>query len=66
MGKKDKLIKRLKSRPKDFTFDEAEVLLGYFLIREIIKGRLVVRVLCLLVMVKYLFYYINLIREKNC
>ena len=30
MGKKDKLIKRLKSRPKDFTFDEAETLLKYF------------------------------------
>ena len=29
MGKKDKLIKRLKSRPKDFTFDEAETLLKY-------------------------------------
>lgn len=30
MGKKDKLIKRLKSRPKDFIFDEAETLLKYF------------------------------------
>ena len=30
MGKKDKLIKRLKSRSKDFTFDEAETLLKYF------------------------------------
>ena len=30
MGKKDKLIKRLKSRPKDFTFDEAKTLLKYF------------------------------------
>ena len=30
MGKKDKLIKRLKSRQKDFTFDEAETLLKYF------------------------------------
>ena len=29
-GEKDKLIKRLKSRPKDFTFDEAETLLKYF------------------------------------
>ena len=27
MGQKEKLIKRLKSRPKDFTFDEAETLL---------------------------------------
>lgn len=29
MSKKEKLIKRLKSKPKDFTFDEAETLLGY-------------------------------------
>ncbi|MBR1597346.1 MAG: type II toxin-antitoxin system HicA family toxin [Lachnospiraceae bacterium] len=29
MGKKDKLIARLKEHPKDFTFDEAETLLGY-------------------------------------
>ena len=27
MGKKEKLIKRLKSRPKDFEFEEAETLL---------------------------------------
>lgn len=30
MGQKEKLIERLKSNPKDFTFDEAETLLGYF------------------------------------
>ncbi len=29
MGKKEKLIQRLKSRPKDFTFDDAETLLNY-------------------------------------
>lgn len=29
MGKKEKLIARLKSRPKDFSFDEAETLLNY-------------------------------------
>lgn len=28
MGKKEKLIQRLKAKPKDFTFDEAETLLG--------------------------------------
>ena len=27
MGKKDKLIKRIKTRPKDFTFEEVESLL---------------------------------------
>ena len=30
MGRKEKLIKKLKSRPKNFTFDEAESLLSYF------------------------------------
>ena len=29
MGQKEKLIQRLKTRPKDFTFDEAESLLKY-------------------------------------
>ena len=29
MGQKEKLITRLKTRPKDFTFDELERLLGY-------------------------------------
>lgn len=29
MGQKEKLIARLKSKPKDFTFDEAETLLHY-------------------------------------
>ena len=30
MGQKEKLIAKLKSTPKDFTFEEAEKLLGYF------------------------------------
>lgn len=29
MGQKEKLIQRLKSKPKDFTFQEVETLLGY-------------------------------------
>ena len=29
MGQKEKLIQRLKSKPKDFTFDEAESLLRF-------------------------------------
>lgn len=29
MGQKEKLIQRLKSNPKDFTFDDAETLLKY-------------------------------------
>lgn len=30
MGQKEELIEKLKSNPKNFTFDEAEALLGYF------------------------------------
>ena len=29
MGQKEKLIQRLKSKPKDFTFDDTETLLKY-------------------------------------
>lgn len=29
MGRKEKLIQRLRSKPKDFTFDDAESLLNY-------------------------------------
>ena len=39
MGQKEKLIQKLKSRPKDFTFDEAETLLSYFAYRRSNKGR---------------------------
>ena len=39
MGKKDKLIKRLKTKPKDFTFDEAETLLNYLDYEHSDKGK---------------------------
>ena len=39
MGKKDKLIAKLKSNPKDFTFEEAESLLGYLSFHKINKGK---------------------------
>ena len=39
MGQKEKLIKRLKSKPKDFTFDEGETLLKYFSYSRSDKGR---------------------------
>ena len=39
MGQKDKLIKRLKSRPHDFTFDEAETLLRYLSFVKSDKGK---------------------------
>lgn len=39
MGQKEKLIKKLRSRPKDFTFDEVETLLRYFSYDRSNKGR---------------------------
>jgi len=39
MGKKEKLIKKLKERPKDFSFDEAETLLNCFGYRRSNKGK---------------------------
>ncbi len=39
MGQKEKLLKKLNSNPKDFTFDEAETLLHYFNYRKSNKGR---------------------------
>lgn len=39
MGKKSKLIKRSKSRPKDFTYDDVKTLLGYFSYEERNKGK---------------------------
>ena len=39
MGQKDKLIKKLKSNPKDFTFEEAESLLGYLTYHRSNKGK---------------------------
>lgn len=39
MGQKEKLIQRLKSRPKDFTFEEAETLLNYLSYVRSNKGR---------------------------
>lgn len=39
MGKKEKLIHRLKSRPKDFTFDDAKTLLRYLGYIQSNKGK---------------------------
>ena len=39
MGQKEKLIARLKSKPKDFTFEEAEALLGFLEYRRSNKGK---------------------------
>ena len=39
MGQKEKLIIKLKSNPKNFTFEEAETLLGYFSFYRSNKGK---------------------------
>ena len=39
MGQKEKLIAKLKSNPKTFTFDEAEALLGFLSYRKSNKGK---------------------------
>ena len=39
MGQKEKLLAKLMSNPKTFTFDEAETLLGYFTYRRSNKGK---------------------------
>lgn len=39
MSQKDKLIKKLKSKPRDFTFDEAETLLSYLSFSKSNKGK---------------------------
>lgn len=39
MGQKEKLLARLKANPKDFTFEEAESLLGYLGYQKTNKGK---------------------------
>ena len=39
MGKKEKLIARLKSKPRDFTFEEAETLLSSLGFEKFNKGK---------------------------
>ena len=39
MGQKENLIEHLKSKPKDFTFNDAETLLGYFDYKRSNKGK---------------------------
>lgn len=39
MGQKEKLINRIKSKPRDFTFNEVETLLGYLSYKRSDKGK---------------------------
>ncbi len=66
MGQKDKLVKRLKSKPRDFTFEETEQLLGCFGYGRSDKEKPVDRGLNLFVMAELQFYFINRTQGKNC
>ena len=46
MGQKEKLIEKLKAKPKTFTFDDAEALLRYFSYKRSNKGRTAARGSC--------------------
>ena len=39
LGQKEKLMERLRNRPKDFTFEDAETLLGYLSYKRSNKGK---------------------------
>lgn len=39
MGQKEKLIAKLRSNPRDFTFEEASTLLGYYSYEPCNKGK---------------------------
>lgn len=39
MSRKEKIIKRLKSKPKDFTYEEAKQVLNFFGFNEYNKGK---------------------------
>ena len=65
MGQKEKLVKKLKSRPKDFTFDEAETLLGYFTYVRSTKDTPVAPASCLSVSNTHRFCSTNHTRAKN-
>lgn len=65
MGQKEKLVQRLKSKPKDFTFQEAETLLGYLSYKRSDKGGPAAPVWRSLVMTMRRSCCISRIREKN-
>lgn len=39
LGRKEKLVERLLNHPKDFSFQEATALLGYFGYKEVATGK---------------------------
>lgn len=65
MGQKEKLIQRLKSKPKDFTFDDAETLLNYLDYIRSNKGKTSVPVSYSQMMNMAAFYFTNRTHKKN-
>lgn len=67
MGQKEKLIERLKAKPKTFTFDDAESLLRYFGYERSNKGRTSgSRIVFVSEQYPPILMTINPIPEKNC
>ena len=67
MGQKEKLIARLKTIPKDFTFEEAESLLKYLTYRRFNKGKTSgSRVVLSVMNTRLKFCFTNHIPGKNC
>lgn len=66
MGQKEKLIQRLKSKPKDLTFDDLETLLRYFDYLRSNKGKPAVHESYLFVKTVLLSSCTSLTRERNC
>ena len=67
MGKKEKLIAKLLSEPKDFTFEEAETLLGYLSYVRNNKGKTSgSRVMFSNTITNSRSSFTNLIHARNC
>ena len=65
MGQKEKLIQRLKSKPKDFTFDEVETLLRYLSYVRSNKGKTSGSRIMFTSEEHKKFCFTNLTRKKN-
>lgn len=65
MGQKEKLIEQLKSRPKTFTFHDAEVLLDYLEFTKSNKGKTSGSRVMFISEEHGSIYYISRIRKRN-
>lgn len=66
MGQKEKLIEKLLSKPRNFTFNEAETLLGYFSYCRSNKGKTSGSRVMLRQKIFLRSYCTNRIHAKNC